>query len=323
MRASQSIVIDDDPDHLIGLADTLNRHDIPCRQIRFNGEVDKLGPYPEVRFIFADLHLGAGAIGSDHMTDFSTIGSLLEDAIKPVGRYAILLWTMYPNQASRLQQFLAERLHGVPKPVDVSPLAKSDYVTVAGRVRDETKLINDIQEALDTLDILLDKPEPAEIKVTLTRLFDYPEVADREVRVPDLPGLHVRLDEWLGQELMDFGTTPRVMLENGDPDDLYSLERIVHAIATSRAPSHPHVVRDVVLQRIEKLYVQGISLAVIDGPELSSHDAIPPLEYWMNSTNALFGGITPRQFFEGEPVDVPRLQRISARLDAIDDGAFS
>ena len=37
MRSTQSIVIDDDADHLISLADTLNRHEMPCRQIRFDG----------------------------------------------------------------------------------------------------------------------------------------------------------------------------------------------------------------------------------------------------------------------------------------------
>ena len=323
MRASQSIVIDDDADHLIGLAETLNRFDIPCHQIRFSGDMDDLGPYPEVRFIFADLHLGAGAIGSDHMTDFSTIGSLLEDAIRPVGRYAILLWTMYPAQATHLQRFLAERLQGVPRPVDVSPLPKASYLNGAGHVQDETRLFKNIRKALDKLVILLDKPERAEIEDILTRLFSEPEVGTRELEVPGLPSLEAQLDDWLGQELMDYGATPKAMLASGNPDDLYLLERIVHTIATSRAPSHPHVIRDIVRQRIEKLYEQGISLEVIDGPDLSNHGALSPIEHWMDSANPLFGAITPRQFFEGERVDVPRLQRISARLDAIDDGAFS
>ena len=118
---------------------------------------------------------------------------------------------------------------------------------------------------------------------------------------------------------MDYGTTPKAMLESDNPDDLYLLECIVHSIATLRAPSHPRVVRDVVRQRIERLYEQGYSLAVIDGPDPSDQ----PLEYWMDSANPLFGAITPRQFFESEHVDAERIQRISARLDAIDGGAFS
>ncbi len=163
----------------------------------------------------------------------------------------------------------------------------------------------------------------AEIEDIVTRLFSDPEVETREVEIPGLPSLSARLDDWLGQELMDYGATPTAMLESDKPDDLYLLERIVHTIATSRAPSHPHVVRDVVRRRIENLYRQGISLEVIDGPDLSSHDATSPMEHWMDSANPLFGAISPRQFFEGEIVDVPRLQRISARLDAIDDGSFS
>ena len=162
-------------------------------------------------------------------------------------------------------------------------------------------------------------PERAEIEDTLTRLFSDPEVETREVDVPGFPSLSARLDDWLEQEFMDYAATPGAMLDSDDPDDLYLLKRIVHAIATSRAPSHPHVVRDVVRQRIEKLYEQGISLAAIDGPDPSDQ----PLEYWMDSANPLFGAITPRQFFEAEHVDAERIQRISARLDAIDDGSFS
>ena len=323
MRASQSIVIDDDIDHLIGLAETLNRHDIPCRQIRFSGSMDDLRSYPEVRFIFADLHLGAGTIGSDHMTDFSTIGRLLEDAIQPAGRYAIVLWTMYPDQATHLQHFLAERLQGVPGPVDVSALPKAPYLNGSDHVQDETKLFENIQKVLDELFILLDKPERAGIKEMLTRLFSDPEVGTLVVDVPGFPSLSTRLDDWLEQEFMDYGATPKAMLDSDNPHDLYLLERIAHWIATSRAPSHPHVVRDVVCQRIEKLYEQGISLAVIDGPHLSDQGTSSPLEHWMDSPSPLFGAITPRQFFESGNVDAQRLQRISARLDAIDDGAFS
>lgn len=323
MRPSQSIVIDDEAGHLIGLADTLNRHGMPCHQIRFKGKLDDVVPCHDVRFIFTDLHLASGAITSDHKTDFSMIGSLLEGSIQPRGRYAILLWTKYPDQASNLNQFLRERLHGTPKPVGVSPLPKPNHLTAAGQVRDEGKLFYEIQKAMHNLDVVLDKPERAEIENVLTRLFDDPEVTTHDIVLPGFPSLEAQLDDWLGQELIDYGTTPRAMLESNNPDDLYLLERIVHTIATSRATSHPHVVRDVVRKRIEKLYEQGISLAVIDGPDVSDQSPTSPLEHWMDSPNPLFGVTTPRQFFDAEQVDAQRIQRISARLDAIDDGAFS
>ena len=324
MRSTQNIVIDDDADHLIGLADTLNRHEMPCRQIRFNGDIQDVSPCPDARYIFADLHLGSGAIGSDHKTDFSTIGSLLEESIRPAGRYAVVLWTMYPTQAGRLEEFLIERLVGTQAPpVRVRSLPKATHLNDAGQVQNESGLVEDIYDAVDELELLLTKPDVTEIRDTLKSLFRKPEEPIDEALVASIPGWDMALDDWLGHELHGLAKTPKAMLESDDPGTLFLLQRAVHSIATTRAASHPHVVRDVVRRRIESLYREGRSLGFVGGPEVRTERTVDGLDHWMDTKNGLFGQSTPRRFFEADQIDISRLALVSARLDAIDAGAFS
>ncbi|MDE0039390.1 MAG: hypothetical protein OXU77_17820 [Gammaproteobacteria bacterium] len=322
MGPAQTIVIDDEPHHLVGLADTLNRHDMPCRQILFSGNIEGVDAFPDARLIFADLHLGTGVIGSDHRTDFSTIGSLLEGAIKPVGRYGIVLWTLYPDQAPRLEEFLRERLEGVEKPVGVWPLAKPPHLD-EDRIRDEGNLIDEIRRAVDQLEVLINKPDAAEVEATLARLFNQPEDGPNETLASSVPGLDVRLDDWMDEDLSSLGATPRAILRGDDAGKLFLLQRVVHSIATLRAVSHPHVVRDIVRHRIEDMYRQGVSMELVEGPDVGEERTAPGLAHWMDTENPLFGHCTPRQFFEADQVDVMRLRGISARLDAVDDGAFT
>ena len=139
------IAIDDEPHDLDGLANGLNRHGVACLRILFTEESTAITPCPDVRVIFADLHLGAGAIASDHATDFSTLTTLLEDSIAPTGPYVILLWTSYPDQAAALRSFLEERLLHATKPFDVRSLAKADHLDGEGRIRDEERLMDAIK----------------------------------------------------------------------------------------------------------------------------------------------------------------------------------
>ena len=125
LPAPRVVAIDDELEHLEGLTRGLNRHGTACLPIHFTGEPASIPPCRHVRVIFADLHLGGGPPG-DHTQDFSTIGGLLEDTIKPSGPYLIVLWTMYPEQADGLHAFLKKRLQDVPKPFAVQPLDKND-----------------------------------------------------------------------------------------------------------------------------------------------------------------------------------------------------
>ena len=137
------VAIDDDDAHLGELANGLSRNGVACLQIHFTGDPTGIEPCPDVRIVFADLHLGAGT-PSDHKADFAVITALLEDTIKPSGPYFIVLWTQFKDQAPALRDYLDERLGpGVTKPFDVCPLPKAEHINLDGdgKVKDQGKLI--------------------------------------------------------------------------------------------------------------------------------------------------------------------------------------
>ncbi|WP_420635059.1 hypothetical protein [Candidatus Palauibacter sp.] len=135
------IAIDDNSEHLSGLTDGLNRRGVACLQIHFTGDPGGVVACPDVRIVFADLHLGLGN-PSDHKANFSMIGGLLRDTIKPRGPYLIILWTRFPEQAEALRDFLDRPDSGVPKPFDVRPLSKTNHLDAQGCVVDEGALVN-------------------------------------------------------------------------------------------------------------------------------------------------------------------------------------
>ena len=139
------IAVDDDRNHLEGLATALNQCGVACLQFHFTGDPTDIKPCPQVRVIFADLHLGKGP-ASDHSRDFAIIGGFIEEAVKPSGPYFIVLWTMYPDEADALQKNLEERLEGVAKPFAVLPLDKSSHLDGAGNVKSTGKLVEAIAE---------------------------------------------------------------------------------------------------------------------------------------------------------------------------------
>ena len=145
-KSPKVIAIGDSLSDLTALAEVLNRHGVPCHRIHYTGGPDEITPCPAVRLVIADFPLGGGVVGIDPTVDFSVLRDLLENAIRPTGPYAILLWTMYPEFASELQALL-QHLRGVPKPVEVTALAKADHLDDEGRIRDEAEL----NRQIDTL----------------------------------------------------------------------------------------------------------------------------------------------------------------------------
>ena len=145
------VAIDDNDAHLGGLAYGLSRSGIACLQIHFTGEpagIEPIEPCPDVRIVFADLHLGTGT-PSDHTTDFAVINSLLEETIKPAGPYFIVLWTLYPNEAPALRDYLNERLSPeVTKPFDVCSLPKADHIDSGGSIKNQAKLVGAIGDII-------------------------------------------------------------------------------------------------------------------------------------------------------------------------------
>lgn len=137
------IAVDDDRNHLEGLAKALNQCGVACLQLHFTGDPTDIKPCPHVRVIFADLHLGKGPV-SDHSRDFGIIGGFIEETVEPSGPYFIVLWTMYPEEADKLKGNLETRLHGVAKPFAVLPLDKAKYLDAAGNVKSTEKLVESI-----------------------------------------------------------------------------------------------------------------------------------------------------------------------------------
>ena len=173
------------------------------------------------------------------------------------------------------------------------------------------------------------RPAPEEIKQRLTRLFEKPD-GPRGTPPPGFPRWETTMEEWLDVVLPDFGNTPRQVLNSGDQGTLALLDRFVNAIATSRALSHPRVVRDIVRQRIETMFRQSRDTDAIRrelqyGPSdsVSGNDVSDSFEHWMDVPNPMFGDVTPRSFFEDVAVDAEQVREISSLLDSIDDGAFS
>jgi hypothetical protein len=148
LPAPRIIAIDDEPDHLRGLADGLNRQGAACLQIHFTGDDSAIRACPYVRVIFADLHLSDGGAGHDHARDFAVIGGLIEGKIAPTGPYLVVLWTRFPDQAAALKKFLDERLTGVPKPFAVVSLDKKTHLGADGKVVDIDKLVAAIADVV-------------------------------------------------------------------------------------------------------------------------------------------------------------------------------
>ena len=149
LTSPRVIVVDDELEHLQGLARCLNRHGVACLGIHFTGDPSGIKPCSDVRIIFADLHLVGPASNPDAY--FATIGGLLEETIQPSGPYFIVLWTVYPDQASALLKFLEDRLQRVTKPFDILPLEKSRYLDEKGLVGDEEALMAEIQAITESL----------------------------------------------------------------------------------------------------------------------------------------------------------------------------
>ena len=144
LPAPRVVAVDNESEHLEQLTQGLNRYGAACLPIHFTGETAAIPPCPQVRVIFADLHLIEGTPG-DYAKDFSMIGSLLEYTIKPSGPYFIVLWTMYPDQADGLHAFLKERLQDVPKPFAVQALDKNNHLDPDGSVKSPGSLVEAIR----------------------------------------------------------------------------------------------------------------------------------------------------------------------------------
>ena len=134
------VVIDDKSDHLEALVNGLYEQGLSCLPIHYPNDASRLKQCPNLRVLFADLHLMAGG---DDAVHFSTIGGLIQEDFKPLGPYFIMLWTEYPDKAEELMNYLESRLEDVATPFDVLALDKSDYYDAQDNLN-SGKLVEDI-----------------------------------------------------------------------------------------------------------------------------------------------------------------------------------
>lgn len=142
------VAIDDDEAHLAGLANGLGRSGAACVQIHYPGDLTGFRTCPDVRIVFADLHLEAGTL-SEPEKNFNIIAGILESTIQPSGPYFIILWTQSPDQDQALFRYLDERLNpGVTKPFAVRRLPKVDHIDNEGEIKDQNKLMEAIRDII-------------------------------------------------------------------------------------------------------------------------------------------------------------------------------
>ena len=124
------LAIDDDEKDLNRLMMGLNRLGLACIPVCFQADnaTDNISTHPHIRVVFTDLHLIAGGSSTEHRSHFSLIGSILEETVKPLGPYILILWTKFSDQASDLQGFLEERLQNTPKPISVVAIDKMEFL---------------------------------------------------------------------------------------------------------------------------------------------------------------------------------------------------
>ena len=120
--APRIIAIDDEQEDLNKLTKGVNRYGAVCLPFHYPDDAEHIRPCPNVRVIFADLHLtGAGGDDEKH---FSVIGGLISGTIKPSGPYLLILWTNYAHKADSLRRSLDQRLTDTPKPIAVRAIDK-------------------------------------------------------------------------------------------------------------------------------------------------------------------------------------------------------
>lgn len=130
---SRYVVIDDDPEQLRTLIETLHALGAPCRGIRYDA---KTGLKPDdlhgVRILFLDLNLNGTAIAANK-ADFGLIAGMLEEGIEPAhGPYILILWTSHAEQLAEFSKYIWKGLTPGKLPLTILALDKKIYLVPAG-----------------------------------------------------------------------------------------------------------------------------------------------------------------------------------------------
>lgn len=134
LSSPRIVAIDDIRRDLNALVRGLRRQGTSCLPIDFPDGLDTLRDCPNLRILFADLHLIVGANSRQRRSHYSTIGGILQEQIRPIGPYIVVLWTKYPNDANGLLRYLNSTLQDVAKPFTTFAMDKNKYFRGNGRV---------------------------------------------------------------------------------------------------------------------------------------------------------------------------------------------
>lgn len=134
------IAIDDNPDELKVITDTLRDLGSPCLGLLFEkGTVTVPTRMKGVRIIFMDINLLAGPAASIGTKDYAAIETELKKVLDPAnGPYILVTWTTASAYHDDLLKYLDERMTGIPRPAASAMLAKEKFI--AGGIKaDELK----------------------------------------------------------------------------------------------------------------------------------------------------------------------------------------
>ena len=265
------VAIDDIPGHLQALVNGLHQQGVGCLPIQYPDDLGNLTSCPNLRVLFADLHLTDGGTSEDSAVHLNAIGGLIEEVLKPLGPYFVVLWTRYPEQADALMVHLETELKGVATPFSVFPLDKGKYYNASDEL-DSEKLIKDIASLSDmypqlsalldwedhvlgaagdtvasVLDLARDEQDKEARKTRVSRLlYKLAEAAVGEQHVGDnrfhavnealLPVLADRmafLESRSGNALWQEAFDPQVHNQNLSSQEISRLNRMVHIASPS------------------------------------------------------------------------------------------
>lgn len=143
------VIVDDQPTHLMSIANGLTLAGIPCVWHWYNSEDNTLVPkppeggYPHLRMLFTDLNIQAmNAANKDAKT---LAGTLISEVLQPIvskkgGPYSVVLWTNVEGSASEVGEIIASRIDAANvdasdrrhQPLAISVLPKKEFIVGSG-----------------------------------------------------------------------------------------------------------------------------------------------------------------------------------------------
>jgi hypothetical protein len=255
------VAIDDNEEHLQKITWSLGKAGFcPIPYFFDDGQIENPPPSPieGIRLIFTDVHLTPGAQNREAI-HASNIIRCIKKIVAP-GPYALIFWTQYPDDATRMSQHIQERAReaGLTPPVGYGGIDKNavfvpdkenskfDALQLRDLIIDEVKAFKTIAVATSwedrvfkaaartanrLFDLSREAPSPVEAWEHLLAYLACESVGHEQARSNLTYALDSALFPLLEDQLTLMGKEPIA-----DPEDL---SRIVQLVSGARAPSCP------------------------------------------------------------------------------------